>query len=216
MSGWAQAKKEAARHHGTMKAVLMNSAEKIDGVLSMKRTVLDTAGKSWKDSDARDDKTNEAGRAIPLAKDFGTGFLNASRAYEQLKGGQHAPFLTNVQANALPGAAPTPANAIGWDHNTINAGGAAGIYNKYRLPKLKGGDWVSATLTWDRHLTLQDASGNGIYDAAKGNEDDFKDPKLANLDLYLMKAGETDITKNVWSSVVGSPKFGPRDMVVPP
>jgi hypothetical protein len=34
-SGWVQGEKEAARHHETMKAVLINSADKIEGVLGM-------------------------------------------------------------------------------------------------------------------------------------------------------------------------------------
>src|SRR5205085_2920584 len=95
----------------------------------------------------------------------------------------------------LPG--PPSVGVKGWDFNNIDKSGTATVYNRYRLPKLKGGGWISATLVWDRLLDLQDNKvANGEYDAGEA----FINPKLADLNLYLMKVGETDITKNEWSS----------------
>jgi hypothetical protein len=203
-SGWGQAEKDAARRHELMKAVLINSADKVKDVLGMTRTVQDTKGKTWNDSDARDDPTANSvdGRKNPLAKDFGAGFLNASRALDQLKGGRQLPFLTNFVPPGGP-TQPTPLlEAVGWDVNTIEKTGVDAVYNRYRLPILKGGGWISATLTWDRLLKLQEdpKKKNDEYDAGKDISEDFIDPTMSNLDLYLMETGETDITKNKWSS----------------
>ena len=65
-----------SRRHEVMKAVLLNSAEKIkdDGNglnLGMSRTLIDKQNKNWMDSDAYKDA------AIPLHTQMGTGHLNA-------------------------------------------------------------------------------------------------------------------------------------------
>jgi hypothetical protein len=43
---------------------------------------------------------------------------------------------------------------------------------------------------------LDNKVANGVYDAGE----DFINPNMADLNLYLMKAGETDVSKNIWSS----------------
>jgi hypothetical protein len=172
--------------HQVMKAILMNSAEKVSGRIGMGRTVLKQNNTTWDQSDARDDPGNPAGRAIPLDDEMGTGFLNASRAVTQWRGGRFGP----QQANTGP---------IGWDYNTVPAMAGLTPGNlKYTLPTLKGGGWISATLTWDRVATLNDNPGGtpNRYDVGET----FNADPVADLDLYLMPAGETDLSKNVWSS----------------
>jgi subtilisin family serine protease len=80
----------AGRHPLVMKAVLLNSADKLkdegDGQrLGMGRTLLDAHNLTWLDSDAYRD------HAIPLHRDLGTGHLNAYRAYQQLLPGGWGP-----------------------------------------------------------------------------------------------------------------------------
>ncbi|MBE9211292.1 S8 family serine peptidase [Plectonema cf. radiosum LEGE 06105] len=155
-----------ARRHQVMKAVLLNSAEKIkdDGnglKLGMTRTLIDKQNQDWLGSDAYKDE------AIPLHNQMGTGHLNAFRAYQQFSARQWSP------SQAVP--------AIGWDYRTILTGTSA----DYTLAKpLQKGSFVSITLTWDRLVELEDQNKNGKYD--KG--ENFRDRGLNNLDLHLVKA----------------------------
>ncbi|MGD1913850.1 MAG: S8 family serine peptidase [Rivularia sp. (in: cyanobacteria)] len=155
-----------SRQHEVMKAVLLNSAEKIqdngDGLkLGMTRTLIDKQNKDWLTSDAYKDK------AIPLHTQMGTGHLNAFRAYQQFSAGQWSP--------------KKPVPAIGWDYRAMFAGTSV----DYTLAKpLQKGSFVAITLAWDRLVELGDNNKNGKYD--KGEI--FRDRGLNNLDLYLVKA----------------------------
>ncbi len=168
-----------ARRHELMKAVLMNSADKIqdsgDGSrLGMSRTVLDKNGQDWLTSDAYRDPT------IPLSLQLGTGHLNASRALEQFQPGQHSPG--------------TPVPVIGWDYNTV----AATSTQDYVLEQpLRAGAFFAATLAWDRLVELNDTNRNGRYDIGES----FQSQGLNNLDLYLLPADATSLTQSVASSV---------------
>src|SRR5581483_10562189 len=61
----------------------------------------------------------------------------------------------------------------------------------------KGGSWISITLTWDRTVDFDDKNRNGRYDPGDG----FRNPRLSDLDLYLMPAGAANLNQNIWSSV---------------
>lgn len=171
------------RHPMVMKAVLLNSADKIkdqgDGLrLGMTRTLLDAANRSWLEGDAYRD------RAIPLHKDLGTGHLNAYRAYEQLSPGAFGPD------QAIP--------AIGWNFAELASPAGPAVSHDYEFATpLQGGSFLSATLAWERVVALLDANGSGTYDRGEG----FRDQGLNNLNLYLMAADEDDIANSLWSSV---------------
>lgn len=173
-----------ARQPQVMKAVLMNSADKVqdsgDGLrLGMSRTLRDERNQDWLASDAYRDRT------IPLNADLGTGHLNAFRAYEQFNAGQWS--------------SDTPAPAIGWDYATVAANQAeAPAYRDYVLeqPLLKD-SFLSVTLAWARLVELNDDNQNGQYDVGET----FEDQGLNNLDLYLMRADDTDLADSIWSSV---------------
>ncbi|MBE8999382.1 S8 family serine peptidase [Nostoc sp. LEGE 12447] len=155
-----------ARHHQVMKAVLLNSADKIqdsgDGLrLGMSRTLIDKQNQNWLDSDAYKDPK------IPLDAQMGAGHLNTFRAYQQLSPGQWQPSTT------VP--------AIGWDYHKVDVGASV----DYVLAKpLKQGSFVAVTLTWDRLVELNDRNTNQQYDVGEN----FRDRGLNNLDLYLVKA----------------------------
>ncbi|MFM7426585.1 MAG: S8 family serine peptidase [Elainella sp.] len=172
-----------ARQAEVMKAVLMNSADKIqdrgDGMLlGMSRTLLNIPNRSWLESDAyRDPK-------IPLDAQMGTGHLNAYRAYQQFSPGQWAP------------SAPVP--AIGWDYRRVGLTPDESPYQDYVLePQLQGGSFISVTLAWNRLVELQDRNRNQLFDEAES----FVDRGLNNLDIYLMPADATDPGQSVWSSI---------------
>ncbi|HEY9669577.1 MAG TPA: S8 family serine peptidase, partial [Coleofasciculaceae cyanobacterium] len=168
-----------SRRHQVMKAVLLNSAEKIkdsgDGLqLGMSRSLLSKENRTWLDSDAYKDPK------VPLDYQMGTGQLNAFRAYQQFSPGQWEPTV------AVP--------PIGWDYRQVQASS----FQDYVLEKpLKDKSFVSLTLTWDRLVELQDANKNDAFDVGES----FRDRGLNNLVLYLMPANEDDPHKSVCSSI---------------
>jgi hypothetical protein len=168
-----------SRRHEVMKAVLLNSADKIkdkgDGLhLGMTRTVLGKDNSNWLESDAYKDPK------IPLDYQMGTGQLNAFRAYQQFSPGEWSPTA------AVP--------PIGWDYQSVEASS----FKDYVLEKpLKEGSFVSLTLAWDRLVELQDKNNNKAYEVGES----FRDRGLNNLDLYLIPADENDTGKSVCSSI---------------
>jgi hypothetical protein len=168
------------RRHQVMKAVLLNSAEKIqdsgDGLrLGMTRTLIDKQNKNWLESDAYKDPK------IPLDAQMGTGHLNTFRAYQQFSAGQWEPSSS--------------VSPIGWDYREVKVGNAV----DYQLTKpLKQGSFVSITLSWDRLVELSDRNQNQQFDVGET----FSNRGLNNLDLYLVKADAKDSqTSAVCSSI---------------
>ncbi|PSB25873.1 peptidase S8 and S53 subtilisin kexin sedolisin [Stenomitos frigidus ULC18] len=198
-----------ARREQVMKAVLLNSADKIkdtgDGLaLGMSRTILDKNNRSWLESDAYSD------RKLPLDTQMGVGQLNAFRAYQQFSAGQY-----------LPGAAVP---AIGWDYRTVEVkakgerikekgeevedrkekGEAKKVeadapsFRDYVLEKpLQQGSFVSATLVWNRLVDLVDKNDDREFDIGES----FHDRGLNTLTLYLMRVEDTDVSQSIWSGI---------------
>lgn len=171
-----------ARRPEVTKAILMNSADKVQDqgnglLLGMSRTAVSQNLRTWLQSDAfRDEK-------LPLDADLGTGHLNAYRAIQQFSPGQHGP------------GKPVP--AIGWDYNTVGTSGTPRFRDYVIDRPLQAGSYVSATLTWNRKVDLNDTNKNGRYDVGET----FSDRGLNNLDIYLMRAEDNDTSKRIWSSV---------------
>jgi hypothetical protein len=167
-----------ARRHELIKAVLLNSADKIkdsgDGkILGMSKTILDAFGKTWLDTEAY------ANRTVPISRNLGAGQLNANRAFQQYQAGPQS--SGNIKA-------------IGWDSNIVGVD----QYQDYVFTKpLEADSFISATLTWDRQVKLNDKNANGLYDIGE----DFTDQGLNRLELYLMRSQDNDISASVWSSV---------------
>lgn len=179
-----------AREPMVMKAVLLNAADKLedqgDGLrMGMARTLYDEGNRTWLDSDAYRDPNR------PLHSELGTGHLNAYRALQQLQGGQWS--------------ADAPVPSIGWDFGTVESPlppelprtEEATLFRDYVLETpLQGGSYLASTLTWERLVVLDDANGNGTYDLGET----FDNRGLNNLDLYLMRAEDTDVADSIWSS----------------
>ncbi|MBW4488508.1 MAG: S8 family serine peptidase [Trichocoleus desertorum ATA4-8-CV12] len=172
-----------ARRHEVMKAVLLNSADKVqdrgDGwSLGMSRTIFDRNQQDWFASDAYRDRT------IPLNRQMGTGQLNTFRAYQQFQPGQW-----NPTALVPP---------IGWDYRSVATDSPNGSFQDYVLAQpLQQGSFVSVTLAWNRYIELQDRNRNGEYDI----NESFRDRGLNNLDIYLMRAEDDDPADSIWASV---------------
>ncbi len=190
-----------ARRHEVMKAVLMNSADKLNDnntvmhngslipqgkLLGMERTVVKQNGTStWFDSDAfMFDGFND----IPLDEEMGAGHLNAKRALQQFLPGEQ-------EVSGHFGA--TPVNdvpVIGWDYGTI--AGPNFPINKYLLDEpLTAGNFISVTLAWDREVEFaNDIDMDGEFDINDTFEEYTNlDDVLTNLDLYLVPKGTVDI-----------------------
>jgi hypothetical protein len=173
-----------SRNPQVTKAVLMNSADKLLDLgngfnLGMARTVVDHRNRSWVELDAYTDPTR------PLTAALGTGHLNAYRAYQQMTSGQWSPD------NDVP--------VMGWDYRSVaDDHDLAPEYRDYVIaPPLQGGSYFSATLSWARKVTLNDANNNEQYDLGET----FNDEGLNNLDLYLMPIDATRTRDSIWSSV---------------
>lgn len=172
-----------ARHHEVMKAVLLNSADKIKDIsgnyLGMTRTIWDKNNQNWLQSDAYQK------RNISLHAQMGTGHLNAYRAVQQFQPGQYAP--------------DSPVPARGWDYNQVHIDSEnQPAYREYTISQpLAEGSYLSATLAWNRKVTLQDKNENGRYDLGEK----FRDRGLNDLNLYLMPVGSDNPQDSVWSSV---------------
>jgi hypothetical protein len=148
----------SARKHQVMKAVLLNSADKIkdDGsvvpvgnALGMEKTIFINAagGNTWLNSPAY------TSNAIPLDTNVGAGALNANRAVKQYAAAEHD-----------PGNIPL----IGWDHQFFSGG-----QNEYFFTTpLVGNSFISATLAWDRAVTLNDNGADGTASTSDPGEGD--------------------------------------------
>lgn len=193
----------AARRHEVTKAVLLNSADKVQDpgnghFLAMTRTLLNHRSNTWLDSPAYRQAR------FPLDRTLGAGHLNVFRAYQQFSAG--------------PGSPLGPVQPQGWDYNSV--GNSVGLvatdraardsaaadraavdraaadpasmppgaldappYRDYVLAQpLQAGNHVAITLVWDRWVDLDDRNGNGEYDEGES----FRDLGLNNLDLFLL------------------------------
>ena len=167
-----------SRRHEVMKAVLLNSSDKIadagDGLLlDMERTIFGEKNHNWFDSDAYQNPR------VSLDMQMGTGHLNVWRAYQQFSAGQ---------ASKNKSIAP-----IGWDYNRVSANN----YQEYILQEpLIAGSYAAITLTWDRLVNLNDFNRNRQFDEGET----FRDRGLNNLDVYLIPVEESSNMRNVCSS----------------
>lgn len=197
-----------ARHPQVMKAVLMNSADKLkdagDGLrLGMSRYVVDTGGDNWLMSQAYNRPTGsgagsaftDPGIGLPLDEEMGAGHLNAARAFRQFRDGQ-------TDATALPFAnAPNPQETvvpqIGWDWaNTNDPGPGGGTFNAYAFQDpLPANSFVSITVAWERIIEFGTDNGTtGVFDSGDtltpAKDGNFVTRGFNDLDIFLFPRGD--------------------------
>jgi hypothetical protein len=161
-----------SQRHETMKAVLLNSADKLAGVHGSTRDVWDNNLEDWTQSEAY---SNDE---LALDDVMGAGHLNAKRAVQQLVPGEYD-----------PGFVP----AIGWDYDSV--GGSS--MREYTFDSIIGSGYFAATLVWDRRN--EHSGGNTYHD---GDQFFFQtvEESLNNLDLYLLPADATELTPYIAAS----------------
>jgi hypothetical protein len=201
---------DTALRHQVMKAVLLNSADKLidDGtvmvngmavpmgaLLGMERTVVKQDGMStWLESLAYDDTSLEGfGRGIPLDIEMGAGHLNARRAVQQFSPGEYP-----AESGDVP--------PIGWDF-----GNTTGINDIERYPlagSLTANHFISITLAWDRVVNFEtDAAPVGVYNVGDTFQESTatspqpdSDDLINDLDIFLLPKGSFNINQAVAES----------------
>ncbi|MGH7132393.1 MAG: S8 family serine peptidase [Phycisphaerales bacterium] len=161
----ANTRGDGVLNHRVMKAILMNSVDVRNGVLGMDRTITRGTVRN-QDNTGNDPRSNNndwiTQRALdvtnginrdqhPLDDQLGTGALNVSRAIQQLNAGQQGPGQVGV---------------MGWDAGSVVTTGIPG-QRRYEINgNIPAGEWIMATLTFDRDIQLQEnltnAMGNPI------------------------------------------------------
>ena len=213
---WRDDPNANARRHEVMKAVLMNSADKLidDGtvivngnavapgnLLGMTRTVIKQQAQpsdpvlTWLDSFAYDDTAFVGpGESIPLDEEMGTGHLNASRALTQFRSGEY-----DADAADVP--------VIGWDYGTTTG---EDDFNRYRFDsELRADSFISITLAWDRNVEFDlDADMDGQYDRGDTFEEYADaspappdDEVINDLDVYLLPRNAPNLSSQIAASV---------------
>jgi hypothetical protein len=111
-----------ARRHEVMKAILLNSADKLAGVHNSDRTVVNSNGTLWTDT------TAASSPDVSLDEKMGAGHLNVRNALTNFAPGEHD-----------PGVVPN----VGWDYHTI-----AGNTFAYVLEEtVQANTWITVTLS---------------------------------------------------------------------
>ncbi len=184
-----------AHRHEVMKAVLVNSADKVQDIgngnlLGMEKTIVDIDDVStWLDTSAFNDVgPGDTRGEVPLDLRLGAGQLNANRALMQYSPGEY-------HANS----GPVPVR--GWDYGTTSGDGSI---VKYTIgDPILSNSYIAITLAWDRQVFFaNDANSNGEYDIG----DTFiPDCCFTNLDLYLVPAGSASLDDAITSSFAQDP-----------
>ena len=168
-----------SRRHEVSKAVLLNSADKLQDngngyLLNMTRTILSKSHYSWLQSEAYHNPE------IPVDIQMGIGQLNVLRAYQQFSAGQWKPN------NLVP--------PIGWDYGNVTKNNS----QDYSISKpLHSNTYISITLVWDRLTELNDKNANQKYDLGES----FNNRGLNNLDIFLMPTKTNNISQSVCASI---------------
>ncbi len=207
------------QNHEVIKAVLLNSVDKRQDttpngfLLGMEKTIIRDGSTDSNDWITQRDAEGLGVRELhPVDVQPGTGAINLKRALTQMQDPSQGPGMVDV---------------IGWDFSLTHG---TGTFEKYVLDKGQvAGIWLSATLTWDREVTLNDNYGandhfdaetfidldgdnafavgepltdfnaNNTFDPA--NTDTLTVDGFRDLDLYLMPRGVTDISQHVARSI---------------
>jgi hypothetical protein len=185
------------------KAILLNSADKVQGILGMNKTITTTGGQNFLQEQANNVVTSTS----PLDPQMGSGQIDVGRAITQAAGGE---------AHTMGGTAVV--NPIGWDLGSSTGDGSQNSYIfKNELP---AGSYISATLDWDRMVTLVDPDPMDTTVFHTG--DTFNVAGLTDLHLLLETLGpDSDVVAESISDINSTqqiffqiPETGDYELVV--
>jgi hypothetical protein len=152
-----------ARRHEVMKAILLNSADKLADVHGSMRDIVKADGTTkWTDTDA--------GMSIDVSLDeqLGAGHLNAKNAFDNFAPGEYG-----------PGMVPR----VGWDYGSVGSFGT----QEYVFNEQVSG-WIAITLAWDRRVVKTSdgpyVPGDQFFTYDSSDQEGLNSV-LTNLDVYL-------------------------------
>lgn len=149
-----------------MKAIVLNSADKMAFVHNSEKSIFNLNGQLWGDTLAH------ASPVTPLDEHFGAGHLNVGNALTNFEPGEHDPGIVPL---------------LGWDYGSIGAS-TDYIFNA----PVEG--WIAITLVWDHVVELTDLSNN--YSFGDDFIPNSIDNQLTNLNLYLLDSDDNIITSS--------------------
>jgi hypothetical protein len=165
VTGWVPPN---ARRHEVMKAILLNSADKMAFVHNSDRFIANLNGQFWEDTPAY------ASPEIPLDEHFGAGHLNVGNAITNFEPGEHDSGIVPL---------------IGWDYGSIGTGAV-----DYTFDTPVSG-WIAITLAWDRVVELTDP--DNTYSFGDDFFTDTIENQLTNLNLYLLDSDDNIIHSSI-------------------
>jgi hypothetical protein len=154
---------ESYKQPEVMKAILLNSADKLAGVHGSGREVIKINGDNWLDTLAYGSPFQS------LDEEMGAGHLNVRSAVENFRPGEY-------DTGTVP--------PIGWDFGSIGGAGTM----EYVIDQDVSG-WVAITLAWNRTVQSTELAGSDNYVSG----DQFFNSTLNNLDLYLLDANNNSV-----------------------
>jgi hypothetical protein len=156
-----------SRRHEVIKAVMMNSADKIAGIQGSNRTVLDSNDMDWTQSEAY------LNSSIPLDDQMGAGHLNVRRALQQYSPGEQNPGTVQL---------------LGWDYGSYGSDGQQAVYTLNG--SVSAGQYITVTLVWDRDVQ---STGGTTYGAG----DTFFGSGVADLNLAIERTNGTILRTSI-------------------
>jgi Subtilase family len=213
-----------ALHPEVMKAILMNSADKIrdDGTyvypngtkaakgdfLGMDKTILSMATPNLAtpgEAASQDWIQRHQTSTDPLTGRVSPGANNpVAPLDDQLGTGQlnaYRAYIQLVAGEHHVGTVPV----IGWDYGQTTGLGDNEVYTFDQ--QLRKGSWISVVLAWDAVVT-KSTDGVNSDGTPYAVGDTFASSTLTDLDLYLQPKGATAISQHLWDSISGGP-YGP-------
>ena len=158
-------------HHYGIKAVIMNSADKLAGVHGSTRTVTNNLGQDWLHSPAYNNPF------MPLDPGMGTGHLNAGRAITQFSSGKQFPNTPGFN-ETVP--------MIGWSEYFVEP---LQSQEYFLESSMAAGQYIAITLCWDRHTEHTGGNTYNYGDTFFPYADEYG--PMNDLDLYLEKSDGT-------------------------
>jgi hypothetical protein len=157
---------ESYKQPEVMKAILLNSADKLNDVHGSQREIIKKNGNNWINTIAYTSPFQS------LDEEMGAGHLNVKSAIENFRPGEYE-----------PGSVPP----IGWDFGSIGGFGTM----EYVFDQAVSG-WVAITLAWNRIVQSTELAGPRNYVTG----DQFFSTPLNNLDLYLRDANNNSVVSS--------------------
>jgi subtilisin family serine protease len=159
--------------HKVIKSVLLTGTDKAGRDPSNPGVARDRDNSVWSNTQAQ-----------PLDDGLGAGQLDAMKAMTLYLNGEENP--SNVTGETV--------DHIAWDIDTLAPGDESKAYTLTK--RLPANSWITATLTWDRHVIWTDTDTDNVVELT----DTFAYQPLDDLDLFLWRGKWDNLTNLIAAS----------------